>query len=266
MSKTYLDQMNNTSLEVSHEKVESLWKQAMTHRSSSRNELADARANRAKTEMERQRMASTALDATKQACKEIIAEAERQLAMARGVEAEAAIKLNEAEKELQQSRSIRADSDAYREKTVADADANRQSVVAEAQHEAHRLRDEAREAALQECNELKRHVSYEVQCILGEIDTIRAAAQEEMETQRIYSEVATIQAMSSGLRSEVLAEMDAAMGKTDAGDQHESAWRDMAVDAPQEAETMPAPEMEIGQEPGMEAATSSRNSKKDKVS
>jgi len=58
------------------------------------------------------------------------------------------------------------------------------------------VREEARESA-----EIKRHVTYEVQCILSEIDTMRAAAQEELDTQRVYADAAGIRATSRDIRA-----------------------------------------------------------------
>ena len=75
---------------------------------------------------------------------------------------------------------IKSDASVYRDKTMADADTCREKVASEAQQESQRIRGESRAAALQECDDLKRHVIYEVQCILSEIDAIRTAAEEEL--------------------------------------------------------------------------------------
>ena len=211
------------SMEVSRERVETLWRQALRQKSSGKADLAAAKATRSKAEMERQQMSQAALEATRHACRDLIAEAERQLARAKQVEAEAEKNLTEAEARINEAETARLDADRYRETALADsyrekvmaeaqqqaqtarseadsyrdkvtaetqqeaqtarsdADSYREKVMAEAEQEAQRIRDEARAATLQECEELKRHVTYEVESILSEIDTIREAAQEELE-------------------------------------------------------------------------------------
>ena len=162
-----------------------------------RSDLAAARASRVTAEMERQRISNEALEATREACKQLISETERQLAKAKQAEADAAIKLAEAEEEVKRAQATRSEADSYREK-----------VIAEAQQEAQRIRDEARSSALQECEGLKRHVTYEVQSILGEVDAIRAAAQEELEAQKIYADTANIKVMSQDIRAQVMDSVD----------------------------------------------------------
>ena len=226
----YQDSFHSFSLEVSRDRVESLWKQAMTRKNSGRTELAAAKATRARAEIEKQRISKEALEATREACRELIGGTERQLANAKDVEAEVERNLAEAQEQTKKAEMDRADADSYRkgvtteaegyrekvvteadghrEKVVAEADAYREAVMAEAQQEAQRIRDEARSAVLHECEELKRHVTYEVQCILSEVDDMRAAAEEEREAQRIYSEAANIRAMPHDVRSSMSAGAD----------------------------------------------------------
>ena len=72
------------SLDVSRERVESLWRQVLSQKSSGRADLAAAKASRAQAEMERQRISSEALSATQEACMELIEESERQLSEGQG--------------------------------------------------------------------------------------------------------------------------------------------------------------------------------------
>ena len=192
------DALPALSMEVSRERVESLWRQAMAQKSSARSDLSAARANRSRAEMERQRTSNQALEATSEACRELIQEAERQLAKARQAESQAEQVLADAVQESARAQMLRQEAEEYR-----------QRIMKEAQEESQRVRQEARESALRETADIKRHVSYEVQCILSEIDTMRAAAQEEMETQRIYADAAGIRATSQDLRAQVLARLDA---------------------------------------------------------
>ena len=191
------DSLPAMSMEVSRERVESLWRQAMAQKSSARSDLSAARANRSKAEMERQKTSNQALEATRTACRELIQEAEHQLARAKQAESQAKQTLADAEQESKRVQGLREGAEEYRER-----------IIKVAQEEALRVREEGRDAALQESAEIKRHVTYEVQCILSEIDAVRAAAQEELETQRIYTDAASIRATSHDVRTQVLAKLD----------------------------------------------------------
>ena len=192
-----IDLLPKLPLEDSRDQVESLWRQALNHKSSSQSDLAAAKANRARAEMERHRISNAALEATREACGELIAKAERQLTRAMEAETEAEKRLAESDNTLNQAKMARSEADSYSER-----------VMAEAQKEAQRIRDEASSATLRECADLKRNVTYEVQCILEEIETLRTAAQEELEAQRIYAEAATINAMSQDVRVQVRERVD----------------------------------------------------------
>ena len=295
------------SMEVSRDRVESLWRQAMSQRSSAKSDLSAARASRTKAEMERQRISIASVDATREACKELIAEAERQQVKAKQEESEAEKKLTGAEKQMEQAHMVRAeadsyreqmkaeadsyreqmkadadgyreqgkaDADAYREKTVADADSYREKVVGEAQQESQRIREESRAAALQECDDLKRHVTYEVQCILSEVDAIRTAAEEELEAQRIYAEAATIKTMSQDVRSQIMENVERSIGEwTDTPDgempqSEQTDWQAMGVGdhySPDQMETESEHTNEgagsVDQEEEMAGAKRSKNGK-----
>ncbi len=221
-----LDSFDNFPLEVSRDRVEALWRQAIHHRATARAELSPARQSRARAEMERQRVCQETLAATRESCKEIVAESERKHLSARQVEAEAKGRWGEAEKRMEQVLAARAEADAYREKvmaecssfsdqgiskadayrtrTMGEADAYRDKLVSDVQQEAQRVREEARASAVRECEDLKRHVTYEVQCILSEVDALKAAAEEELEAQRIYAETANIRTMSRDVRARVI--------------------------------------------------------------
>ena len=71
----------------------------MNNRSSGREELAAAKANRAKAETQRQLVANAALDVNEHTCDELIREAEDRLANAKEAESKAGEKHTEAKKE-----------------------------------------------------------------------------------------------------------------------------------------------------------------------
>lgn len=198
-------------LEASRHRVESLWRQVLSQKSTSRPDLAAARASRAKAELERQRISQEALEATRDACRDLISETEHQLMRAKEVEKEAEQKLKDAAAELQRAQNLHAEADSYRFRIAAEADSYKEKILSEAHDEAQRIREEQRANTLRECDELKRHVTYEVQSILAEVDAIREAAQEELEAQRIYSEAANLKVTSHGVRSQVLAKLTEAL-------------------------------------------------------
>ena len=115
----------------------------------------------------------------------------------------------------EQAERTRTETHEYREQVVSDArreaetlrtesESYRDRMMTTTREEAGRAREEGRRSALEECEELKRHVTYEVQCILDEADSIKAAAQEELEAQMIYAEVAKLKAMSHDVHDQVL--------------------------------------------------------------
>ena len=202
------DTYGTLSLEVSRQRVESLWRQALSNKSSSRADLAAAKATRTKAEMEKQRIAAETLEVTRNTCHDIIKQAESQLVSARQADNDAQTKYKEAEQEMTRAETIRAEAESYRETLHKEADAYRDKVLAESQQETQRVLDEARSTTLQECSEIKRHVTYEVQCILAEVEAIRTAAQEELEAQKIYTETAILQSFARDIRSEVMNRVD----------------------------------------------------------
>ena len=290
--------MEHYSLDVSRDRVESLWRQVLNHKNSSRSDLTAVRASRARAEMERQKASKEALEATRQTCDQLIAESERQLASAREVERAAQMKMGEAEETLKQSEMTRSEAntyrenmmveaDSYRDKTMAEADSYRQTsmdevnghrekMMAEAWQETQRIRDEAMAAAMQECTDLKRQVTYEVQSILNEVDAMRAAAQEEMEAQKIYAEKAQIKAMSQKTCAELMGNVGEAVNEME-DDRMSSmksvdTWEDVGLgevyQVPEAATTETEPEMVNGQQEDgthQEKAEAKATSKKSKA-
>ena len=248
-------ELQASSLEAVRERVEGLWQQAMSNRTSGREELAAAKANRAKAETERQLVANAALDVTKKTCDELIREAEKRLANAKEAESKARKKHTEAQKEWEQAKKesneacsyrdkavaevesyretvtaeadsystkVRSEADAYRERVMAEAETCRETTLAGAQEETQRIREEAREMAAQECAELKRHAGHEIQTVLAEIDTMKQAAQEELEAQRIYTQAASLNAMTTDLQSRMMEQVDKALADNDGSDTNDA--------------------------------------------
>ena len=104
-------------------------------------QLALSQASRVEAESERQRVAKGIVDATKQACQELIADGEKVLKKAKWLESEAERKHQAAEIVIGKANTARAEADAYSQKVKSDADAFRsdaeshgERAVAEARH------------------------------------------------------------------------------------------------------------------------------------
>ena len=166
-------------------------------------QLALSQASRVEAESERQRVAKGIVDATKQACQELIADGEKVLKKAKWLESEAERKHQAAEIVIGKANTARAEADAYSQKVKSDADAFRsdaeshgERAVAEARHQAKEILDRARAAALRECAELRQQASFEAKQMLSQAQVIRTAAREELEAHRIYVEAARLNSES----------------------------------------------------------------------
>ena len=146
------------------------WEEAVAFNVTIENQLTKAKADRSQAEIERQRIAREILDATKEVCEEIIVDGKRALDGARRMETEAGRNHGESQVELEAAKAVRIEAEGYREKIMAEVE--------------------------QECKVLKDRASQEAQRMLGQADVMRAAVQEELETQRIYSETARLRAES----------------------------------------------------------------------
>ena len=135
----------------------------------------------------------------------------------------------------------------------------------ESQLEAQRIREEARAAALQECNELKRHVTNEVQAILDEIEAIRGAAEEELEAQRIYAETANIKAMTHDVRTNVVESVEAVFGQ-DRALAEDSPSVDMEEPVVEAQAAQPGPEARVNGSSEQAGETSTAKSSRSKSS
>ena len=82
---------------------------------------------------------------------------------------------------------------------LSEAQQTSERIVAEAQEQAKQTLDDARKAAQQEAFDLRRQALKEVKAILSRVESVRAAADEELETQRIFSNIAKIKANSATL-------------------------------------------------------------------
>ena len=159
------------------------WEQAIGYSSAIENQLAKAKASRTQAEVERQRIATEILSATKEACQAVVADARKTLDKIKTKTGEVERNLQDANRELTEAKSIRAEADAYRE-----------TVLARVEQQAEDLLQRARSDAEAECGKLRQQVSIEAQRMMAYAEALRAAARDELEAQRIYAEAAMLKA------------------------------------------------------------------------
>lgn len=186
--------------------VESIWREAMLLRQFDRDDVSTARARRSEAEAARRDAEKEALTATHELCEDLrgraradlqkaqdaLAESERLKADAA---AEAARKKSDADAELERARAIRGDAEAYAARIESTAKEKAEATIAEARAEAARIKETMKDEAADDIRRL-----------IGEVELARAAAQEELETQRILTETARIRAFSPGLAAREIAD------------------------------------------------------------
>ena len=169
--------------EDSAEGIDALWRQIMVYRAFSDSGVSEARARRADAEAAREKAEQEAAGATRHLCEGMKAEADDQLSQAQGLRSEAERLLGQAESERGRAADL-----------VKEAEDARSRIVIEAQQKASDILEDARKAARQECSELRHQALKEIKAILGRVESVRLAADEELETQRIFSNIARLKA------------------------------------------------------------------------
>jgi len=74
------------------------------------------------------------------------------------------------------------------------ADCQRQQIIAEAQKKAQSIIEGSHDIAKRESTELRRHALKEIKNVLGRVESMRSLADEEVETQKILSNISKIKA------------------------------------------------------------------------
>ena len=81
-------------------------------------------------------------------------------------------------------------------------------MLAEAEEKAQKIVDKARTATQEEVSELKRRALEEIKGVMARVDSIRVAAEEELETQRILTNIAKLKATSTSALAEIAGQND----------------------------------------------------------
>ena len=191
--KESLDLIASLPIDLTEQRVDALWRQVMVYKALAGPDLTEAKARRAQAEDAREKAEQETADAARRLWEGLKQEAEKKLNEAEQLKGEAATILRQAEEERSRAR------DAARQ-----AEESRQRVLAEAKREAQELSDQARLVAQQESTDLRRQALKEIRAIMGHIETMRAATDEELETQRIFSNVTKLKAMAPSRLTEPL--------------------------------------------------------------
>ena len=191
-SKDQMEMLGTFSADDSVEdKVDSLWRQLMVYKSFADSDLSDAKIRRAEVEAAREQAEMEAVKTTKLLCEQMNAEAERDLRVAEEKTAQATRDREEADAKLKKTKEMKAKLDEERDQIVADA-----------QKQAQQILEDARSAAERETKDLRRQAFKEIKTVLTRVENMRAAVSEELETQRILTNVSKLKASSKRMLAE----------------------------------------------------------------
>jgi hypothetical protein len=188
-----LELLQSMTLDDSTEqdKVDALWRQLMVYKSFGDTDLSDAKTRRAQAEAAREQAQMEAIRTTQLLCARMRTEADLELQEARKAKAQAEETFKEAEEYL---KKVQEKKEQF-EKERAD-------MIAEAQHKAQAIIDGAHDIAKRETTELRRHALKEIKAVLSRVESMRATMDEEVETQRILTNISKIKATSRWLLEE----------------------------------------------------------------
>ena len=174
------------------------WEEAVAYDLTVETQLANAQSNRSQAEVERQRVAGEILEATREVCHEIASDARKALDSAKYMEIDAVRKHLEAEDAAKKALS-----------TLKEADANAEMIVSHARKEAEEILARARVAGDKESGQIIDKTTLQARKMLAQVEMMKATTHEEMEAQRIYTQVSRLKAESQDALSEVKGWVDA---------------------------------------------------------
>ncbi|MDA1228533.1 MAG: hypothetical protein O3A33_11315, partial [Chloroflexi bacterium] len=174
--------------DTEQDKVDALWRQLMVYKSFGDSDLTDAKSRRAQAESAREQAQMEAIRTTQLLCARMRTEAELELQETKKAKMEAEKNRQYAEEELRKAKERRDQ-----------ADTERLQIIAEAQKKAQSIIEGSHDIAKRESTELRRHALKEIKGVLGRVESMRSLADEEVETQKILSNISKIKATSRWL-------------------------------------------------------------------
>ena len=179
------------------DQVEELWNQIMLNRALDDPQISQAKARRSEAEQAREQVSLDTASAAKLLCDGMKSEATKKLEEAETARAQIERERQQGETELGRAKETRAEAERARERMLAEAEEKAQKIV-----------DKARTATQEEVSELKRRALEEIKGIMARVDSIRVAAEEELETQRILTNIAKLKATSTSALAEIAGQND----------------------------------------------------------
>lgn len=173
------------------ETVDELWRQIMVYKTFADADLSEAKMRRAQAEAARDKAEQETAATTRRLYEGLKSEAGSKLAEADALKSEAQLALEGAQLESRRARKV-----------VAEAEAERDRILAEAKQKGSEILEQARETAQRETTELRQQALREIKEILGRVEGLRAAADEELETQRILTDITKLKSNSAALMLE----------------------------------------------------------------
>ena len=179
------------------DQVEELWNQIMLNRALDDPQISQAKARRSEAEQAREQVSLDTASAAKLLCDGMKSEATKKLEEAETARAQVERERQQVETELGRAKETRAEAERARERMLAEAEEKAQKIV-----------DKARTATQEEVSELKRRALEEIKGVMARVDSIRVAAEEELETQRILTNIAKLKATSTSALAEIAGQND----------------------------------------------------------
>ena len=186
-----LELLRSLPADNSTEKIDALWQQIIAFKFAE-GDVAQSRSRRVQAEASREKAEQEAAEATRRLCEGLKVNADKMLGDAEALKIEATQILEEAKAEF-----------ARAQKATRNAEAEQDRIIAEAKQKAQEIMDQTRMTAQQEGTDLRRQALKEIKAVLSRIDAIRMATDEELETQRIFTNIAKLKATTLPTMAEV---------------------------------------------------------------
>ena len=164
------------------EKIDSLWRQMMVYKALE-HDLTESRARRAEAESVREQAEQISYSRVQMVCDRMKAEADVDRQEAKDAWEEANNAKLKAEEQLIKTKATKEQAQKDHEKILEDAKRDAQEIL-----------EQSRSEAQHEVTELRRQALKEIKTVLARVENMREATNEELETQRILTNVAKIKA------------------------------------------------------------------------
>ena len=259
--RNQIDLLKSLSLDdTTEEKVDAVWRQMMIYKSLNGGELSESKSRRTQAEAAREDAEAEVVRTTQAACDRMRAEAEGVLQEASRLRTEAQSALTQAQSEFARATEVRSE-----------AEQRAQQFMTESEAKANDFLEEKMAAARLEATELRRQALIEIRTMLSRVEEIGAATSEELETQRILTNVAKLRSSSAMIASEASLshEMPATRDFPSIEEMMESVNGSSDAEVPEPVVVAEAPSSELGASQANEdddSSSAKSNAKKKKAS